>query len=118
MELVSGAMHGEEMTGIGWVKLQFLPKFEDLIVDAARGGVVVVTPDISEQFFAGNDSLCVLEEEAKKLEFVSGQSNILIVLADQHFGEVNLAFAETDRGIQRMLLSLFDPVGSRRRRAT
>src|SRR5271154_747873 len=103
MEFVSGAMHGEEMTGIGWVKLQLLPKFEDLIVYAARGGVVVVSPDIGEQFFSGDDTLCVLDEEAEELEFMSCECDVLIVFADQHFGEVDLTLTELNRGIEGML---------------
>src|SRR5579859_2056180 len=99
-------MYGEEVARIGWVKLQFLPKFENLVVDAARGGIVVVTPDVSEELFARDNTLGVVKEEAEELEFVCGETDVLVVLPDQHFGEIDLALTESDGNLGRVLLIL------------
>jgi hypothetical protein len=97
-------MDSKEVARIGWVKLQFLPKFEDLVVDAAGGWIVVVSPDIGEQLFARNDALSVLEKEAEQFELMGSEADVLIVLANQHAGKVDLALAKTNRCIESVLL--------------
>jgi hypothetical protein len=56
-------MNGHEMSGISRIVLQFLSKLEDVIVDSAGAGVVLVSPDFVQEFIPADHSPRILDHE-------------------------------------------------------
>ena len=71
-------MYGTEMYGTGWIFLQFLAKFENVVIDRASGGIVLITPDFVKQFVTADDAVGILHEELESLEFLGGQNYNLL----------------------------------------
>src|SRR5579862_7255220 len=76
-EFIPGAMDGTEMYRIGGVLFQFLSQSQDVGVDGARGGIVVIAPHFVQQLGSRDYALGIVEEEAQRLEFLRGQGNQL-----------------------------------------
>src|SRR3954454_348043 len=71
-----------------WVFLQLLAEFQDVIVDGAGGWIILISPHLVQQFIAADDSLGILHQELKGLEFLSSQHHWLAVPLDFHLLEV------------------------------
>src|SRR5579862_1724854 len=95
-KLISHAVYGAEMYGAGRIFLQFLAKLENVVVDRASGGIVLVAPNFVEQFVAANDPIRILHEELEGLEFLGGQNYDLAIAFDFHFLEVGGNAIEAD----------------------
>src|ERR1700752_2293257 len=52
-KFVSGAVHGHQKTRRGRIRLQLLAQAKHVIVDGSGGGIILIAPDLVEQFFAG-----------------------------------------------------------------
>jgi len=60
-KLVAHAVNRPEVYRIGWVLLQLLPQFQNVVVDGARGRIILVAPDFIQQFVARNHALRILQ---------------------------------------------------------
>ena len=56
-EFIAGAMYRAKVQRVGRIFLQLLAKPHDVVIDGARGGVVLVSPDLIQEFFAGDHAL-------------------------------------------------------------
>ncbi len=62
------------MLGVGGMVLQFSPKAKNVVVDGASARIVVVSPDLIEQFVARHHPLSVLDEKLQRLVLFCGFS--------------------------------------------
>lgn len=90
-------MYGTEMYGAGRVFLQFLAKFENVVINRAGGRIVLITPDFVEQFVSANDAIGILHQELEGLELLRGQNYDLTVALDFHFLEIGGNAIEADQ---------------------
>src|SRR5579872_1928728 len=49
-KLVPHPVYRTEMHWVRWVTFQFLTQFQDVVVNGARGWIILITPDFIEQF--------------------------------------------------------------------
>src|SRR5438128_3248519 len=105
-ELIAYTVHGAKMYRVGGIALQFLAQFEDVIVHGAGRRIVVVSPDLVQQFIASDDALGILHHEFQRLKFLSGKGNDFAFADYLHLAEVNIDVFE------RELFSRFWPGGS------
>src|SRR5277367_1161440 len=73
-EFVTGAVHGQKVSRVRGIGFQFLPQAEDVVVDGASGGIVLVAPHFVQQFFAGNHARRRGSEIFQQLEFLRGKT--------------------------------------------
>src|SRR6516225_1212662 len=67
-KLVAGAVDGSDVDGIRRVKLQLLPQLKDVIVHGARRRITLISPNMIQQFAAGEDAFGVLHKITEGLE--------------------------------------------------
>src|ERR1700683_361761 len=94
-ELVTHSVYRAEVYRTGGGAFQFLAKLQDVIVDGAGRGIILVSPDFVEQFIAANHAVGVLHEELQGLEFLRGQNHHLAFAHYFHLFEVNGDAVET-----------------------
>src|SRR5581483_1037828 len=78
-----------EMDWVGRIMLQFLPQFQDVIVDSPGGRVVLISPNLVQKFVPGDDALGIMDKEFQRLELLCGQNNRRAVAHDFHLREVD-----------------------------
>ena len=66
-------MHSPKMHGIRRIGLQLLAELQDMIVNRARGRIILIAPDFIQQFIARDDTLGILHKELQGLEFLRGE---------------------------------------------
>ena len=59
-EFVAHPVHGAEVYRTGWIAFQFLPKLQNMIVNRASGGIILVSPDLVEQLVAADHPVSIL----------------------------------------------------------
>jgi hypothetical protein len=72
-KLIASPVNSQEEARIGGVRLKSLPKTENVVVDGASGGIVLVSPDLIEKFFARKNSPGRRGEELQEFEFLGRQ---------------------------------------------
>src|SRR5215831_471381 len=90
-ELIPHSMDGAEMYRAGWISLQFLAEFQDVIVDGPGRRIILVAPNLVQQFIAADDPLGVLHQKLKRLEFHLLEISSDVIKTD------NLSFGHTGR---------------------
>jgi len=68
-ELVADTVHGSKMERPTSVSFKFLTESQNVVVDGASAGIVLVTPHLVEQFVSRNDASRILREVFQRLEF-------------------------------------------------
>jgi len=71
-ELIPHSMDGAEVYRAGWILLQFLAEFQNVIVDGPGRRIILVSPNLVQQFVTADDPFGVLHQELKRLEFLGG----------------------------------------------
>src|SRR6516162_6995471 len=94
-ELITHTMYRAKVYRARWVFLQFLAKFQNVIVDGARGWIVLVPPDFVQQFVTADYAVSVLDEELERLELLRSQHDDFAITLDFHLLEVGGDVVET-----------------------
>src|SRR5215472_2117804 len=95
-ELIAYTVHRPEVHWIGRFFLQFLPKLQDMVVNGPGGRIIVISPDLVEQFVASNDALGILHHELQGLEFLRSEGDGLTFAEHFHLAEVNEDLVECE----------------------
>src|ERR1044071_1112623 len=88
-ELVSRAMHRDDVVRVSWRILDLLPELRDVHVDRARQREVLVPPDDVEEAVARHDLAAVLDEVLQDVEFARRQLDRLAILRGFEAAEVH-----------------------------
>src|SRR5271170_1399222 len=94
-ELVTHSVHSAEVYRTGRVALQLLAKLQDMVVDGAGGRIILVSPDLVQQFVPADDAVGILHQKLQGLKFLSSQDYDLALALDFHFLEVDRDTVET-----------------------
>src|SRR5579871_4314513 len=95
-EFIPGAVDGTEMYRIGGVLFQLLSQPQDVGVNGARSGIVVIAPHFVQQLGARDHALRIVEEKAQRLEFLRGERHQLAATMQFHFGEIHFDVIEAE----------------------
>src|SRR5450755_1895429 len=95
-ELVSHAMYGAEMHRARGIPLQFLPEFQDVVVHGTGRRIVLISPDLVEEFVAADDPIGILHQKLERLKFLSSQDDGNAIPDDFHFLEVGRDAVKTN----------------------
>src|SRR5690242_13880941 len=82
------------MYWVGGVFLQLLTQFQDVVVDGSGRGVIVVSPNLVQQFIARDNPLRVLQQEFQRLELLSCKGNSLSLADHFHFADIDVNIVE------------------------
>jgi hypothetical protein len=74
-------MHGSKMDWARGVALQFLPQLQNMVVHGAGAGIILVSPDLVEQFIARNGPSRILNEVFQGFKFQGSEHNRLSLAA-------------------------------------
>src|SRR5262245_46568773 len=94
-ELVTDAVHGEEITGILGHGLELLPDTDDMGVDGAGGRVVFIAPDLIEQAVAAQRLAGMAKKIFEKVELFSREFDRFAAAADLVAAQVHFDVAES-----------------------
>src|SRR5437879_2228469 len=95
-ELIPHSVYRPESHRARWVFLQFLAEFQNVIIHGSRRGIILVSPDLVQQFVAADDPLGILHQELKCLEFLSRQYHRRPVAFHFHLLKVSSNVVEAD----------------------
>src|SRR5580698_4954103 len=87
-EFVAHSMHGAEVRRVRGISLQLLSQLQNVIINRTSGGVVLISPDLIQQFVARNDTFRVLRQKFQRLKLLRGQENRLSFATHFHLGKV------------------------------
>src|SRR5262249_30217229 len=79
-----------------WVFLQLLAEFQNVIIDSSGRGIVLVSPYLIQEFVAANDTLWILYQKLKCLEFLGRQDYRLAVTFHFHLLEIGGDIGKAD----------------------
>jgi len=80
-ELVADTVHGSKMERPTSIFFKLLTESQDVVVDGASAGIVLVTPHLVEQFASRNGTPRVLRQVSQSLEFQARETGSPLRLA-------------------------------------
>src|SRR5882724_6580299 len=93
-ELVADTVHGSKMERPTSISFKFLTESQNVVVDGASAGIVLVTPHLAEQFVSRNDTSRVLRQVFQSLEFQARELHWLTFAACLHGRKAHFHIAE------------------------
>src|ERR1043166_3662395 len=87
-------MHGSKMNRPRLISLELPTQSQDVVVDGACGGVVLVAPHFVEQFISRNNASRILSQVLQSLELHGGKLHRLTVVARFHERKIHSGIAE------------------------
>src|SRR5271166_485471 len=95
-KLVACTMDGTKMYRIGGVFFQFLSETQDVRIDGASGGIVVIAPHFVQQLGARDHPLRIIQKETQRLELLGRQGDELPIAMQLHSGEIHFNVIEIE----------------------
>jgi hypothetical protein len=77
-------MHGLEVNGMGRIRLKFLTKPQNVVIDCASGGIVFKAPDLVQEFVPRDNPPRIRDKEPEEFELQSSEDNWDVGAADLH----------------------------------
>src|SRR5579863_5152450 len=102
-KLVSRAVNGQEIARVRRIRFQLLPQTQNVIVHRARGGVILIAPDLVQELVARKHSSRRSREKLQQLELLRRQRHFLSALHRLHAGEVHARIAKGEHLMTNVL---------------
>ena len=93
-EAISLSVNGKNMLGPGGVVLDFLPQFQDVVVDGPGGGEALVSPDLVEKGIPGDHFPLVGDQMLQYRHFQRSQIRLSLAAPCLEVNEVDFSVSE------------------------